>query len=191
VKIALIATVLLLPVRIRSGAVTQNPPLAFEVASIKPSKPGSAGGGVRPLPGGQTYIAGNVPLRLIIKLMYKITDSQIVGGPSWIDTELWDVEAKAARPSTLDQLHEMFQTLLAERFKLQFHRETREMRAYVLTVDKGGSKLKLSQAQEPFDIPIKPAGSGKMIGTRVPMSYLCWVLSQFLNTPVMDRTGLA
>jgi len=60
----------------------------------------------------------------------------------------------------------------------------------VLTVDKGGSKLKLSQAQEPFDIPIKPAGSGKMIGTRVPMSYLCWVLSQFLNTPVMDRTGL-
>jgi uncharacterized protein (TIGR03435 family) len=64
------------------------------------------------------------------------------------------------------------------------------MRAYVVSVDRGGPKLKLSQAQEPFDVPIKPAGPGKMIGTRVPMSYLCWVLSQFLNTPVVDMTGL-
>jgi len=174
-------------------AASQTPPAkepAFEVASIKPSKPGTTGGGIRPLPGGQTYIASNVSVRLMIKLMYKITDTQIVGAPSWIDTERWDVEAKATHPATLDQLHEMFQNLLADRFKLRFHRESREMRAYVLSVDKGGSKLKLSQAQEPFDIPIKPTGPGKMIGTRVPMSYLCWVLSQFLDTPVVDMTGL-
>ena len=67
-----------------------------------------------------------------------------------------DVDAKAERPSSVDQLHEMFQTLLAERFKLRFHRERKELAAYVLSVDKSGSKLKVSDSKEPFDIPIKP-----------------------------------
>lgn len=165
-------------------------PLAFEVTSVKPSEPGANGGGIRPLPGGQTYVASNVPLRLMIKLMYKINDSQIVGGPGWMNDELYDVEGKAESPSTLDQLHEMFQTLLADRFKLQFHRETREQRAYVLTVDRGGSKLKVNSSPEPFDIPIKPEGRGKIVGTRVPMSYFCWFMSQRLNEPVLDQTGL-
>ena len=101
-------------------------PLAFEVASVKPSKPGERGGGIRPLPGGQTYVATNVPLRLMIKLMYKITDSQR------INTDLYDIQAKADRPSNLDDLHVMFQTRLADRFKLEFHRETRELPAFVL-----------------------------------------------------------
>jgi uncharacterized protein (TIGR03435 family) len=180
-KIVIVAALLLSLVSITYAQVK---PLAFEVASIKPSTPGSVGGGIRPLPGGQTYIASNIPLRLMIKLMYRMTDSQIVGGPSWIDTEKWDVPAKAARPSTLDQLHEMFQTLLTDRFKLQFHREMKEMRAYVLTVDKSGSKLKLSDAKEPFEVPIKPAGPGKMNGTRVPMSYLCWV---YRNSSTLRR----
>jgi uncharacterized protein (TIGR03435 family) len=169
----------------------QNQPLAFEVASIKPHRLGGLDvGGMRPLPGGQTYVAGGIPVRVMIKGMYGITDSQIVGGPNWIDTELWDVVAKAARPSTRDQLHEMFQTLLADRFKMQFHHETREMRAYVLTVDKDGAKLTLNDAQDPFDFPLKSDGAGKQIGTRVSMPYLCWVLSTYLNTPVVDMTGL-
>lgn len=156
----------------------QNQPLSFEVASIKPYKPGDLDvGGIRPMPGGQAYVAGGVPVRLMIKLMYEITDSQIIGEPNWINTELWDVVAKAARPSTRDQLHEMFQTLLVDRFKLQFHRETGEMRAYVLSVDKSGSKLKLNEAQDTFDFPIKPSEPGKQTGTHVSMSYLCWVLS--------------
>ena len=190
-KTAVIASALLLPLRTSNGAVTQNQPLAFEVASIKPHTPGNlAVGGMRPMPGGQTYVAGGVPVSLMIKLMYEITDSQIVGDPKWVNTELWDVVAKAAGPSTRDQLHQMFQTLLTDRFKLQFHNETREMRAYVLTVDKSGAKVKLNNAQDTFDFPLKPDGSGKQIGTHVSMSYLCWVLSQFLNAPVVDRTGL-
>jgi uncharacterized protein (TIGR03435 family) len=56
------------------------------------------------MPGEQRYAAGSVPLRLIIKLMYKIHDSQIVGGPGWMDTELWDVHAKAEKQSTLDHV---------------------------------------------------------------------------------------
>jgi len=165
-------------------------PLAFEVATVKPSKPDARGGGIKPLPGGQTYIATNVPLRLMMKLMYKITDSQIIGGPEWMNTALYDVEGKAERPSNVDQLHEMFQTLLAERFKLQFHREKRELPAFVLTVDKSGSKLKLNTSAENFDIPIKPAGRGRAAGERVPMNYFTWFLAQQLNRPVVDQTGL-
>jgi uncharacterized protein (TIGR03435 family) len=177
-----------------AGTHSQTPAnrLAFEVTSVKPSQPGGTSFVIRPMPGGQTYIANNVTLRQMITLMYKITDSQLVGGPAWMDTDRWDVNAKAEQPSNIDQLHEMFQSLFAERFKLRFHHETREAPAYVLSVDKSGSKLKLSDSQEPFDIPIKPGDRpGKSVGTRVPMSYLCWYLSQQLNVPVVDKTGLA
>ena len=98
---------------------TTSVPLAFDVASVKPSNPGGRGLMlIRPMPGGQTYIARNVPLRMMITAMYRITDSQIAGGPDWIDTEHYDIDAKAERPSTLEQLHEMFRTLLSDRFQL-------------------------------------------------------------------------
>ena len=143
------------------------------------------------MPGGQTYIATNIPLRLMMMSVYRISDSQIVGEPSWMDTERWDVDAKAERPSNLDQLHEMFQTLLAERFKLQFHRELNETAAYVLSVDKAGSKLIPGDPKDAFDISMKPGDRpGETIGTSVQMSYLCWRLSLQLNTPVVNQTGL-
>jgi uncharacterized protein (TIGR03435 family) len=148
-------------------------PLAFDVISIKPHPPGqNRGGGIRPLPGGQSYIATGVPVKLIIKLMYRITDSQISGDPGWLENELYDIQAKAEKPSNIDQLHEMFQTLLADRFHLQFHREMRELSAYALTVDKSGPKLKLNESPQDFEIPIKPTARGKISGVRVPMPYL-------------------
>jgi hypothetical protein len=73
-------------------------PLAFEVATIKPAQPGQQGGQIRALPGGLTYIATNQPLRMMIKAMYRITDSQIAGGPDWMNTEMYDVQAKAEHP---------------------------------------------------------------------------------------------
>jgi hypothetical protein len=105
---------------------TTSVPLAFDVASVKPSNPESRGlMRIQPMPGGQTYIARNVPLRMMIKAMYRITDSQIAGGPDWIDTEHYDIDAKAEHPSTLEELHEMFRTLLADRFQLRYHHEIR------------------------------------------------------------------
>jgi uncharacterized protein (TIGR03435 family) len=172
-----------------SAASQPASPLAFEVASVKPSKPGARGGGIRPLPGGQSYVATNVPVRLIIRLMYYLSESQLTGGPAWLNTELYDVEARAEHPSNVDQLHQMFQTLLTERFKLRFHRETRELPAFVLSVDKG-SKLKLNSTPEPFEIPIKGSGRGGVVGQRVPMTYFAWFLSQQVGRPVVDRTGL-
>lgn len=166
----------------------------FEVATIKPSAPLKSGdfAGIRPLPGGQTYIAKNVPVRLIIRLMYHLTDRQVSGGPAWINTDVWDIEAKAEHPSTIDELHVMFQNLLVDRFHLQFHYENKEMSAYALVVDKSGSKMKVNDSPEPFEIPIQGAGRGVLKGTHVSMSYLTWFLAgaPMIDRPIVDKTGL-
>ena len=176
----------------RAQAPIEKKPLAFEVASIKPSMAGTRGSGIRPKPGGQGYIAANVSVSSMMQVMYRITASQIVGGPTWMSSDVWDVEANADHAgNTTDQLHEMFQTLLADRFELRFHREKKDMGAYVLNVDRSGSKLKVSESKDPYDIPIKPGDQPfKSVGTRVPISYLCFYLSQTLRVPVVDQTGL-
>jgi uncharacterized protein (TIGR03435 family) len=101
----------------------------------------------------------------------------------------WDVDAKAEQPSTLGQLHQMFQTLLADRFKLRFHRETKDAVAYFLSVEKSGSKLKPSDIKAPSDNPIR-AGARVFVGTGASMADLCWSLTFLLGAPVMDKTGL-
>lgn len=165
------------------------PRLEFEVASVKPSKPDAQGGGIKPLPGGQTYVATNVPVKLMIRLMFHLNNRQISGGPGWLATDLYDVEAKADRPRTIDELHVMFQNLLIDRFNLQFHKEMRTLPAFELVVDKSGSKLTENHSPENFDIPVRP-GFGKMDATHCSMSYFSWLLSQFLDQPVIDQTGL-
>jgi len=151
-----------------------------------------------PLPGGQSYEAKNAPVRLMIERVYHIIDNQISGGPGWMNTELYDIEAKAERPSSLDQLHEMFQDLLAERFKLQFHRETRQLPVYALTVDKNGPKprLKVNDSADEFSGRIGPNIVGPlsrlpgMTCVGIPMSALSWTLAMTVGRPVLDETGL-
>ncbi|HEX8879061.1 MAG TPA: TIGR03435 family protein [Candidatus Acidoferrum sp.] len=167
------------------------PRLEFEVASIKPSNPNADGGGIKPLPGGQTYVAKNAPVKLMIRLMFHLNNRQISGGPSWLATDLYDVDAKADGPHTIDELHLMFQNLLIDRFKLQFHKEMRTLPAYELVVDKSGPKLKENHSPEHFDIPVTPGGFGKLEATHCSMSYFAWTLSNRLDQPVIDQTGLA
>jgi uncharacterized protein (TIGR03435 family) len=168
--------------------------LTFEVSSIKPTPSDSRGGGIKPLPGGQTYEARGVPVKLIMSLMYKIPQNQISGGPGWLETDRWDIDAKAAHSSSIDDLHVMFQNLLADEFKLKFHKEIKEGPVYALVVDKGGSKMKVNQSPQDYDIPIKGGDRGVTIGTRVPMEYFSWWLSQGPlrrdGRPIIDRTGL-
>jgi uncharacterized protein (TIGR03435 family) len=78
--------------------------LTFEVASIKPAAANQPGGGIKALPGGQTYEARGAPVKLIISLMYKIPMRQISGGPGWIESDRWDIDAKAAHSYSLDDL---------------------------------------------------------------------------------------
>jgi uncharacterized protein (TIGR03435 family) len=168
--------------------------LTFEVASIKPAQPGGRGGGIKPMAAGQGYIASNVPVRLMISLMYRIPVSRVTGGPGWIDNDLWEVEAKADRTYSVDDLHIMFQNLLADEFKLKFHKESKEGGVYLLTVDKSGLKMKVNDSPQDFEIPIGGGQGGITVGKRVPMEYLCyWLgLNPLRNEgrPVLDKTGL-
>src|SRR5258708_1556784 len=107
-------------------AYAQAPALQFEVATIKPSQPGQQGGGIRPAPGGRRYIATNVPLKLLLTVAYRLRADQVSGGPGWMDTALYDMNAEAERPSSVEELHLMLQNLIKEQFKLQTHFETKE-----------------------------------------------------------------
>jgi uncharacterized protein (TIGR03435 family) len=169
------------------------PRLTFDVASIKLSQPGIGLYSIKPLPGGGGYTAQNVPVKLMISLMYKVPMRQIIGGPDWIDTDRFDVEARADQPHSVDDLHLMFQNLLTDRFNLKFHKETKEGPVYALSVDKSGLKMKADGTGQALAIPIIPGAGGSFNGTRVPMQYLCWWLGQQLQNdgrPVVDETGL-
>src|ERR1017187_8903921 len=79
----------------------EKAPLTFEVASVKPSAGcPPACGLIRQMPGGLRYHGEGVPLRVAMTVAYTVTDRQISGGPAWMSTERFDIEAKAARPST-------------------------------------------------------------------------------------------
>lgn len=177
----------------------------FEVASLKPSEPGGRAFGIRPAPGGERYVASGVTLRLMITVAYRIKDSQVIGGPPWAANDRYDMNAKAERPSTVEELHLMLQDLLADRFKLQFHRETKQLPVYALALDKGGpAKLQPHDAQSAGDPWIdvaftNPGEPGATISapskmswhaTTAPMEYFAWRLSLMLDRPVIDQTGL-
>ena len=117
-------------------------PTEFEVADIKPSAPGENRGQVKFQPGGRIEGRG-VSLRDVIIFAWNIrSDDMLVGGPSWLDSALFDVIAKApgtgAEPASmdLDALQPMTRSLLSDRFKLKVHNETRPVQVYALTAAK-------------------------------------------------------
>ncbi len=177
-----------------AGPESQTTPrLTFEVAAIHPSQPGAQGGGVAPMPNGTGYLIQNMSVRTMMAVMYRIPGRQIVGGPGWFDTERYDVETRADRSYSLDDLHTMFKNLLADRFGLKFHIETKNGPVYNLVVDKSGLKMTPEGTAAELNVPIVPRGADDFVGTRVPMNYLCWFLSQQLQSdprPVIDKTGL-
>lgn len=79
--------------------------LTFDVASIKRSQPEWTIGGIKPLPGGTDYTAQNVTVKLMISLMYKVPMRQITGGPDWLNTDRYDIEARTDRSYNIDDLH--------------------------------------------------------------------------------------
>src|SRR5581483_12258226 len=130
-----------------SIAPAQSPKRAptFDVASIRevdPSKRPTTGGcGMKGQAGGQTYTGRCIALSLLIKRAFRIVDSQLSGGPDWINTALFDFEAKTDRPTTRADVEPLFQSFLTDRFHLKMHTEQRTMQALVLTVDGAGNKM--------------------------------------------------
>lgn len=140
-KIAVAAVVVLAA----AWAFGQSAPPAsrFEVASVKPSPPSTPGQVMRrigpPDPGMVNY--GNATLKMLITRAYNVKDYQ-VSGPDWIDSLGYDVAAKVPAGAPADQVPLMLQTLLADRFKLALHRESKTINVYALIIGKDGPKLK-------------------------------------------------
>jgi uncharacterized protein (TIGR03435 family) len=177
---------------------TAPPPLAFDVASIRASagSGGGRGGPMGRLPFGNQNIKITpdsvtmraASLKSAIAWAYGVKDFQ-VNGPDWLDTQRFDIVAKAAGQSTEDQLRVMAETLLADRFKVALHRQTKEMQAYVLVIGKGGSKLIESKTEGDSDV--QPDQARMQIAfLRTPLSALTDMLYGVLRTPVVDETGL-
>jgi uncharacterized protein (TIGR03435 family) len=172
------------------GAFAQTAP-SFDVASVKVSAPMAEGRGNRrdavvAGPAGVTMTA--ISLKGAIQWAYHMQSIQ-VSGPGWMDSDRLDINAKSAGPASNDQLRQMMQTLLAQRFKLTFHKETKEMPAYVVTVAKSGHKLKQSEGEG--EMEVKPAGNRMAANfTHVTLSQLSEMMSSPLQAVVVDQTGL-
>ena len=115
----------------------QVPRPTFEVASVKPALPKGLML-VRPLPG---RLTANATLQMLMQNAYAVQAFQIEGGPGWINSDRFEIEAKADGNATRDQIFLMLQSLLEERYQLTFHREMRELPVYALVAAKGGLKL--------------------------------------------------
>jgi uncharacterized protein (TIGR03435 family) len=170
-------------------------PAKFEVASIRKSKPGTAALGVQPAPGGRRYVGTALPLRSYLYVAWQVRTEQISGGPGWLDSEPYDLNAEAEQPSSIEQLHIMLQNALTERFNLQFHHEFKEMAAYVLTVDDDGPKnLKLHPAAPGQDFLITQITErvvhAKWTAHCASLVFFTWRLSPWLERPILNQTGL-
>jgi uncharacterized protein (TIGR03435 family) len=181
----------------------------FEVASVKPNSSGEFGASYGGRPGQVTVRNGT--LRNIVRNTYGVQDFQIVGGPEWFDKDRFDISARASTEAPQPQMLLMMQSLLAERFKLIAHMETRQLPIYALVMAREGNRPGPQLTASATDCAALAAGRGApppaqggtgrpACGTRstpgrilaggVSMSDLSRNLANFAGRFVTDRTGL-
>ncbi len=120
---------------------------AFEAASVRFVRTG--GGSANPIiDPGRFRCPAIAPMHLL-RMAYKLKPYQIVGGPAWLEEDRYAINAKAESPADLDQMRLMLRGLLIERFKLSFHRETKEVAGYAIVVGRGGPILRSSSGGDP------------------------------------------
>lgn len=170
-------------------AAQENP--EFEVATVKPSK--SAGVSLRLSPSGLFETTGT-SLRDLIKFAYDLHPREIIGGPSWLETEKYDVTGKPDKPGKpdLNRVKVMVQKLLADRFQITFHRDKRELSLYAVKVAKSGAKLTKNDS-DPNGLPNFTMGPRELRFRNATMAEFAGILQgvgSIVDRPVVDQTGL-
>ena len=207
------AAIVLLAAAASAALRAQAPPPAFEVASVKSNKTGERRVMMRTEPGGR-FTASNVTLRDVVREAYRLLPSQLTGEPDWMSADRFDIVAKAegnieesffadplAGPSRL-QL--MLRSLLADRFKLVAHEETRELPLYAMTMARSDRRVGPGLRPSTRDCSsggAAPAADGfdcglsitplKISGRSVPLSQLASGVGGMVQRTITDRTGLA
>jgi uncharacterized protein (TIGR03435 family) len=216
----LLASISLAPSVAQSPA--PDPAPTFDVASVKPNKSGDMGVRIMFQPGGR-FSANNITLKFLIRVAYDVQEFQISGGPPWINSDKYDITAKSEggaqgdmrsmteeqRQADLKRRRLMIQALLADRFKLVLHKESKEAPIYALVVAKSGLKIK----ELPPEAPAAPSdpkepkeedkpgakgmgrggmrmGRGELTGNGIKLSFLAEALSNQVGHKIVDKTGL-
>jgi len=191
-RVRLVATVVWIVGSVASWPAAQTPPSpAFEVASVKANTSGAlnVGGAGDRFANGQ-YQTTNIPLRLLMRQAFERSQNiDFVGGPSWIDTDRWDIKAKADSPTA--DMRPMIRTLLAERFKLVTHRETRQLPIYALLIARSDGRLGSSLHRSDEPRRLVQDTYGVFIARGETIEGLARRLNQAVRRPVVDRTGLS
>jgi uncharacterized protein (TIGR03435 family) len=182
------------------SATTAAPAAAFDVASVRPNTTADqhTHSSIYNSWTNSKFTATNVPLKMLLEFCYDVPQSRLMGGPGWIDSTTFDIEAKsdsvvdeqmASLPpeQAKEQKREMVRSLLADRFKLAVHTETRTMPVYALVVAKGGAKLKA-------DTKGNYVGTGRntitVRGGDNSVAILADKLSEEAGRMVVDKTGI-
>jgi uncharacterized protein (TIGR03435 family) len=180
--------------------------VSFDVAAIRPTAADQRQT-LKIEPGGR-FTAESFSLKTLIAIAYKLTPYQMSGGDGWIESDRWSVYAKAedvtsipnwSPPYIPEIMAARLRSLLADRFLLKTHRETRMQPSYVLVETKAGSKLVRNEtptadpalqqsAQRPGSIK---AGPGVIVAAKISMDQFVAYLSRIMDRPVVDRTGLS
>lgn len=183
------------------NALAQTPHSEFEAVSIRPDKSGEFAERIHPSPGGR-FTATNVTAKTLIEWAYGVRSFQLSGEPGWVDSERFDVEAKANGNPTYDFFHPaleiLFRGVLEDRFKLASHTVTKDLPVYFLAIGKGGLKI---HAVDEGDCPEVPARENacrslramafaQLNAQRTRMPALAEMLVNFVGRQVIDRTDL-
>jgi uncharacterized protein (TIGR03435 family) len=187
----------------------QAPQPSFEVASVKRNTSGGDWDTHSGPPESEGFRANNMTLKMLIKIAYRVKDSQISGGPGWIDSDRYDIAARPAENNfSADRSRLMLQALLEERFRLALRHEMRTIPVYALIAGNGGLQLPKSTHTSCVDFsagsPPKPSAPGQapsipcggfvtgpnlLEGGNISMSQFIDVLGNMLDRPVVDKTG--
>jgi uncharacterized protein (TIGR03435 family) len=191
---------------VSSAAWAQSAAPAFEVASVKLWATREIGG-VHPYAGGRIEFRG-CTLQYLIQQAFDLQPFQVSGGPGWMLSERYDIDAKApassksssvipasSKSALTDEQRQMLQSLLTERFQLKVRQETKEGPVYLLV--RGNKPLKMTDSKDKGAYPWAGGPSGGMImgdglaGINEPMDDLAKRLSPYMGRPVLDRTGIS
>jgi uncharacterized protein (TIGR03435 family) len=182
------------------GQTTGDGP-AFDVADVhvsaKTANPQMNGGGLR----GGRYSVQRATMLDLIALAYGVEGDKVLGGPSWLETDRFDIIATAPASTTAETVRQMLQNLLTDRFKLKLHKDTKSVPSFVLSLGKGKHKLKESegpgntgcqgqpQTPEPGVIPLNVV-SCRNLTTEAIAQTLRQIAGGYVTAPVVDSTGL-
>lgn len=194
-------------------AQAASPRLEFEVASIRPAAPMDASVKIGMHIDGSQVRFTDLSVRDCMRIAWQVKDYQVVG-PEWIATDRFDIVAKLPAGANSDQVQEMLQNLLTDRFKITFHHDTKEFAVYALVPAKSGIKLKetapdatTDSAAPKSNLNVTASGSAagvfvdlgqgawysfadnKLTGHKLNMTRIADTLSRYMDKPVVDMTG--